>query len=906
MDNQDQPSAPSLGFAQRQLPWLVAAGALVLYLVTLNHWVRLESLPSVARAAGWEWAPQRNAPWFFLLTLPFRLLPGAIQPLVLNVFTAVLAAISLGFLARAVSLLPFDRTRESRQREHHELALLSLPLAWVGPLFGAALCAFGFMFWMQATAATGEMLDLLLFAYLVRCLTEYRLDRREGWLLKLALVYGAAVTNNYAMIAFFPCCLVALVWILQEDVFQVGLWLRMLVCGLVGLLSYLILPVASILTGHVAYTFGQYLQLELGFQKQALMGVPRWLVFLLALQSLAPVLMLGIRWRVAQGDTNPAGARIAAFVTRFMHVLMWAVCVSVFLDFKWGPRVLGVGFAWLPLYYLAALGAGYYTGYLLLVFHVFAGRPWERQSASGRTVSRMVVGLVLLATAAAPVCLIVRNLPAIRQSDGHDLAQLSAVMVRSLPAQPAYLVADSPTELLLAEAALRSQTGQQPHVMVYTRLLPFFAYQEELARRYPQRWTPLVKSDKLTEPIDSALLTVQMARLAATQPVYYLHPSMGYYFEAMQMVPHGAVFQLRVLPTNSVADVAIPAAALNTNQQFWTTEEPVIKAVEQVDCNASGDAFYIHQFLSRALNYWGVTLQRNSRAAEATRWFEMAKRLLPYNVAAIENLAFNTQLRGGSLPPLDLTRPLDVKQEVNWNDLLLQFGPLDSPAWTFRVGRVFIQGQLFRQAVAEFRRVLDLYPDNTTVRVWEHSAAALAWLSLGDTAGAEKQALALRDQFPTNAVALETVTQVYLNTGRLQEAEHSAEQELALNPENQRALLNLGALRIALKDYAGAIAPMDKLLTLAPRMPAALLNRAIACLQTGHLDAAERDYNDLTLLLPDNPAVYFGLGDIAFQRKDASAALRNYRQYLQLAPSNSSEFKGVLQRVKELESGGTR
>jgi len=49
------------------------------------------------------------------------------------------------------------------------------------------------------------MLDLLLFAYVIRNLLEFRLDGRESWLLKASLVYGAGMTNNWAMIGFFPC-----------------------------------------------------------------------------------------------------------------------------------------------------------------------------------------------------------------------------------------------------------------------------------------------------------------------------------------------------------------------------------------------------------------------------------------------------------------------------------------------------------------------------------------------------------------------------------------------------------------------------------------------------------------------------------------------------------------------------
>ena len=906
METQETSTVPELGFAQRRLPWLVAAGALILYSLTINRWLRLESLEAVARATGWDWAPQRDAPLFFLVTLPFRALPGAIQPLALNCLSAVLAALTLGLLARSVALLPFDRTREARQREHHELALLSIPLAWVAPLVAVVLCGVGYKFWMNATAGVREMLDLLLFAWVIRCLLEYRLDRREEWLLKAAFLYGLGMTNNYAMVAFFPVWLVALVWIMQEAAFEAAVWLRLLGCGVAGLLGYLILPAAGVIMGNVPFDFWHHVRLEFGFQKGALLAVPRWLVFLLALQSVVPVLLLGIRWRAAQGDTNPAGARLAVVVMRFIHVLMWGVCVSVFLDFQWGPRMLGAGYSWLPLYYLAALGAGYYTGYLLLIFQTQVGRPWEREAPAARLAGRAVAGLVLLAACAAGGYLVVRNLPAVRNSDGRELALLADTIAHSLPATPAYLVSDGPTELMLTEAALLRQGDRQPHVLVNTRLLPYPPYHAQLARQYPGRWAPLPAAAEQMEALDPAFLGTLVARLATSNAVFYLHPSMGYYFEILQAVPHGAVVRLSPRPTNSLGRVVVPSAELDAIQKFWTGERAALAAVMQQDWIASADALYAHLFLARALNCSGVTLQRNGRLAEAGPWFEAAEKLFPENVAARENRVFNGQLREGRLPVLDLTKPVAGKEEPDWNAVLLQCGPFDSPAWTFAVGRVFAGGQLFRQAVGEFERVRELYPTNVTAQVWSGCAEALVRLALGDVAGAERQVLALRGSFPKDAVVLETLTQIYMTTDRWPEVERSTLEEVEVNPANIRALLNLAAARVKLKNFAGAIPPLDKLLTLAPRTPAALFNRAIARLQSGLLIEAERDYQELLQIAPETPAIYYGLGQIADQRKDPGNALTQYRTYLRLASPGTTEYQEVEQRVRALLGGGAR
>ncbi|MBU6402896.1 MAG: DUF2723 domain-containing protein, partial [Verrucomicrobia bacterium] len=229
------------GFVLSLLPWLVCGLALLLYLVTLNHWVTIASLPTVALLTDWNWwSPALQRPLLYLLSWPLRLLPAGAQPIAANVCFALCAAATLGLLARSVALLPHDRTREQRQRERSEFSLLTISAAWLPPVFAVLVCALQRTFWENSVAATGESLDLLLFAYLVRCLLEYRLDNRETWLWRFTLVYGVATANNWAMIGFFPAFFVAVVWIAGSRVFELRLLTRMLGFGLLGLLVYLV------------------------------------------------------------------------------------------------------------------------------------------------------------------------------------------------------------------------------------------------------------------------------------------------------------------------------------------------------------------------------------------------------------------------------------------------------------------------------------------------------------------------------------------------------------------------------------------------------------------------------------------------------------------------------------------
>ena len=114
-------------FVTAYLPWLVATGALAVYLVTLNHWVSLSSLPQVAKVCGWTWQPEMSNPFLWLVTYPLRWLPARMIPLALNLFAAVCAALSLALLARSVALMPHDRSHDQRLKERSSFSMLSIP-----------------------------------------------------------------------------------------------------------------------------------------------------------------------------------------------------------------------------------------------------------------------------------------------------------------------------------------------------------------------------------------------------------------------------------------------------------------------------------------------------------------------------------------------------------------------------------------------------------------------------------------------------------------------------------------------------------------------------------------------------------------------------------------------------------
>ncbi len=233
-------------FLVAMLPWLVAAGGLAVYLSTLNHWVSLASLGTVARTSGWMWRPQLQQPLTFLAFYPFQFLPERWIPLALNLFAAGTAALVLGLLARSVALLPHDHTREQRWREASRHSTLSIPPAWMPPLLAALACGLQLTFWENATSGTGEMINLLVFAGVIWCLLEFRTERNQSWLSTGAFLCAAGMTNDWTMIGCFPLFLAAVLWLKGLACFEIRFLLRMTLCGLAGLSFYLVLPAVHV------------------------------------------------------------------------------------------------------------------------------------------------------------------------------------------------------------------------------------------------------------------------------------------------------------------------------------------------------------------------------------------------------------------------------------------------------------------------------------------------------------------------------------------------------------------------------------------------------------------------------------------------------------------------------------
>jgi tetratricopeptide (TPR) repeat protein len=870
---------PRKNFTPRILPWLLAAAAFVTYWLTLNHWVSLYNYQAVAKVSGWTWQPEIYNPLYVVVTWPFRWLPAAQIPAALNLFSAVCAALTLGLLARSVAILPQDRSDAQRDREHSVFAFLTTGSAWLPPVFAVLVCGLQMTFWEQATNGTLEMFELLLFAFVVWCLLEYRLDERDGRLFLAAAVLAAGVTESSLTVGFLPLFVAAVAWIRGLSFFNLRFLTCMLLGGLAGMLFYLLLPLLAVLSHKMPITFWEVLKLNLASSWDTvklffIRSDWRKTLLLLSPASLLPILVIGIRWKSSYGDSK-LGLALTSFMIHVIHATLLLVCVWVAFDPPFSPRHLGFGPSFLTFYYLGALSAGYLTGYFLLIFGRRVGEraggsprmPREQKPDPLRPLYRLVYAGVWLFTAFAATGLVYKNLPQIRNVNDDTCKTYGALVAENLPSQGGICLSDSGDlrRTALLHAALVREGRAGDFLLVDTASLGAPSYHAFLHKMSPTKWPDTISASEQTNGISPQHLIGLMAMLAKTNALYYLNPSFGYYFEQFYMEPHGLVLELKTLPGDTLLPPLPDNKLVAANDAFWNRAQklaldPVIHAIAPPDPTSAAsigenllrrfhvmrelnpNATVVGQLYSCGLNFWSVQIQRANDLKTAASDFETAVRLNPDNVVAHVNLDFNHSLQAGQTVPIDLTKATaDQFGKYNsWISLLGDNGPFDEPSFTFQYGVILMRGGLSRQAVAPFHRVHELAPDNLAARLWLaqcYLASHLPDLTLDmlrePIAQPEKFSRAGTDSSQLNILAAAAYFQKKDNDRGIE----LVQAEISSQPTNEVLWLTAAQVYLKLGLYTNALSIIDRKLQDAPEDPTWLFGKGFASIQIKNFNA---------------------------------------------------------------------
>lgn len=719
-------------FFCRRFPVQVALGMLLVYVLTLSHGLTQVSLALTAKVAGWDWQPISHAPVLWLVSFPLRWLPASLISPALNFISAVFAATTLGLLARSLELMPWPRPLETLAGWRR------LPV-----LLAVVVCGFQLSFWQEATAATGDMLDVLLLATVVWCLLEFRTSRHRRWLNASLLVWGLGLTQNWMLWLTLPLFGMALVVLLKEELLRPKTTLWMLALVLTGASAYAIEAMGNgLLPGSPwgvveawSHSLKESYHLMRGIYSQFWL-LNRLVSLAVILFFLVPLVACLVRLNDEETGNKPSVDRFQIWLFRGLRGILLLLCLWLALDPEIGPRQLvaqklNLSLSMLSLDYLNGLAVGFLAGNLLLMIRNVRSHHQPRHPQFGQRfeqgLGRMMIPVMLVLAAAMVLALVWRNASAIAQANRQPLAQYGELAWRSLPPGGGILLADYPDKLAVFQAAQARHGGQPGWLTVNTQYLPDRCYREHLARQQPGPWCSATHQNDLS-PAEVLHL---VGSLVQSNRVFYLHPSFGYLFEVYYLEPAGSVFEVKPFHTNSINPPALMAAQIAHNEKIWDEIAPWLESLQPGSVTAksrprfliekklhlgaviSDQVGTLREWYSLSLNTWGVELQRNNHLPEAGRRFEQSMALNPNNWVARLNYYSNTNLQSGHVvsPMPGASVAGQVGSLTKLQTFINRLGPLDEPLFCQVFGNACLQGGLPRQAMRQFDRVRVLSGD---------------------------------------------------------------------------------------------------------------------------------------------------------------------------------------------------
>ena len=550
-------------FVAKKLPWTIGVVAILLYLITASHWVTLGSLENISRVADWNPLPTPARPLAWSLFAAFNLLPEAWIPLAANLFTAIIATLILALLARCVALLRYDVLPEGDVRKGSQVGLLTLKSAWMPPVLAVLICGLQLRFWEHATAATGELPALLLFAFAMRCLLEFRINKNESHLALGAAAFGAGMADNWVMLGYFPVLIGALIRLKGfSPCLNPRFVFRMAACGLGGMLLCVLLPMLATLISSGSNEMWAMLLEHLRTQKRMLELLKLAPFRLLALMGLIPFLILSVRWKshtIQPADDTPQGVFMAKAMGHFIHALFLGLALWLALEPRVGPKDFDAVAIFLVQGFLWAMVAGYCAGYVLLF----------KQGTVQRRPSQFAANIVRLLLLAVAAVLLWKNFGSIRHTNSGAAREFAKTLADDLPEGKAVVLSEERQTLLLLRGELGARGRARDVMLVDTPQLISPRYHALMTAKHEARW-PRMLGTNASERITPDVLVKTVVSLAEKETVYYAHPSSGLFFEKFDGLAKGSVQQL-ALRTSEDISATLTADQLTENERLWQT-----------------------------------------------------------------------------------------------------------------------------------------------------------------------------------------------------------------------------------------------------------------------------------------------------------------------------------------------
>ncbi len=252
----------------------------------------------------------------------------------------------------------------------------------------------------------------------------------------------------------------------------------------------------------------------------------------------------------------------------------------------------------------------------------------------------------------------------------------------------------------------------------------------------------------------------------------------------------------------------------------------------------------------------GAQLQQAGDIAGAVTAFKEAVRLAPDRVDAVSTLALAVLRQGRPLeaiPGLQKARRLAPQH----------------PGVAYYLGLAYFQAGRFPEARTELEWVCQQQSSN-------HQALHLLGLCLLKLnklpLGIDALEKVLRSA-PPNRQAAYTLGSAYINNGQITEAQTLVDRHLAVD-EGPEALLIKGSLRLARKDYKGALSALERARSSGQRLPMLHSQTGVALLYEGRRERAAAEFRAELEINPGDFNANAFLGWIVQQDGDLDYALR--------------------------------
>ncbi|HQC42807.1 MAG TPA: tetratricopeptide repeat protein [Verrucomicrobiota bacterium] len=939
-----------------RLPWILGLIFFGLYLLTLNHWVSVETLGILAQVVGWDfWGLRMTDPIFRLLTLPFQFVPQSTAILGISVLNAVLASFSIAWLARAVMLLPQDRSTDQRVRNADPDGLYVGKLAFLPPTIAALSLGLLFHFWQGATEATSGILNIFFLAYIIRNTLEHRLDGEYGWIYRASALYSIALVNNPFMVLLLPFWVGSLIWINGKDLLKYrDLIVRSFFCFLPGLLFFLYIPVTEYIAGRSDMSFFQLLSKFLGVYVQTLKALPLYILFIYSTFSLLPLILLSIRWDQTRSDNSGLNTAITRLGVRAMNLFFFLYTMAIAFDLPLCPRYLSPGVNGLEFHFIAALVLGFTTGYLLVVFHSPVTENRQKRFPVSRTmhmVRPLVYGLVPVFGLVMAVGLVYQNYPVLRENRGETLYQLGCNLVEDVkkagqaePGKPITLLSDDPNYLYLVQATLARQGDQSSYILIDSRFLSYPWYHRRMTKYFPDRWPDFVSKAKNIAYLDSGNMINWLMYYAGREKVYYLHPSFGHFFEACRPTLEGLL--TRMTPYRD-ADMSLWIFTDEQKEQarnYWAVQQTRLDAIPAVSPNRKlidGAVAYTAAYYARALNNYAVEFDKVGDRSQALKYYDEALRLFPRNLSALMN---RTYYQRGSLnySPEEqrMVDELFNSYDSSWNRVEQVCGKLDVPGPLYELGTIFMHNQQWRQAYQSFLRVEQFEPNNsdnmgalayvdsmigegqralerirkTKARYKELDVPLSEWvileiqeaaclISTGQEEEALKLMLDVRKSNPQNTGVANMLIRAYIANKNFSEALFMIDRQLASAPDNAENIRRKVYCLLGLQRPAEALPLLDGLLRKNPSNNSLRILRVATLIQMNLLQQARDEYMAMLEEDQNNLVAILGLAEVSEQMELKDEAIGWFSRALTNAYILDEEVEVVKKRIEDLKTG---